>query len=80
MIAPETFTWSSERASERAREAYHYVARLLPPTAAVGLLEPIGEADRAVLEAEAARDWPRYEEALRELCRVARREARRAAA
>ena len=41
--------WEPEKALELARSAYQYVARVLPPDAA---LEAIGEADRAVLDAE----------------------------
>jgi hypothetical protein len=36
----------------------------------------IGRADRAVLDAEAAHDFPAYKEALRDLCRTARSQAR----
>jgi hypothetical protein len=69
--------WDTEEAARLAREAYRYVARTYPPDAD---LEPLGVADRAVLEAQERGDWPRYVEALRELCRVARREAQRRAA
>jgi hypothetical protein len=69
--------WEPEKALELARSAYQYVARVLPPDAA---LEPIGEADRAVLDAEERHDLAAYEEALRALCRTARAEARRRAA
>jgi hypothetical protein len=44
-------TWDIERATEKAEQAYRYVARVLPPDAT---LEAIGRADRLVLEAEAA--------------------------
>jgi hypothetical protein len=64
--------WDPVEALELAIKAYSYVARVLPPDAA---LEAIGRADRAVLEAEERQDFPTYEEALRELCRAARREA-----
>jgi hypothetical protein len=40
-------------------------------------IEPIGRWDRAALEAQERRDWPAYEEALREMMRTARREAKR---
>jgi hypothetical protein len=70
-------TWDTELAAERAREAYRYVARVYPKDAPWA---PIGRADAAVLRAQARLDWPAYEEALRELCRVARREAQRRAA
>jgi hypothetical protein len=64
--------WDTERAAELAREAYRYVARTYPPGAP---LEPLGTADRAVLDAQERGDWRAYEEALRELMRTARREA-----
>ena len=69
--------WDTEEAARLAREAYRYVARTYPKDAP---FEPIGEADRVVVEAEARGDWPGYVEALRELCRTARREAQRRAA
>jgi hypothetical protein len=68
-------TWDAERDLEMARKAYAYVARTLPPDAT---LEAIGRTDRAVLEAEERQDFAAYEEALRGLCKVARREAGRA--
>jgi hypothetical protein len=68
--------WDPAEALDLARKGYTYVARVLPPDAD---LAAIGAADRAVLEAEERRDMPAYVEALRELCRTARREARRAA-
>ncbi len=70
-------TWDTEEAARLAREAYRYVARTYPPDAD---LEPLGKVDRAVLEAQQQGDWPRYVEALREICRTARREAQRKAA
>lgn len=70
-------TWDTEEAARLAREAYRYVGRWYPLD---GDLELLGVADRAVLEAQERADWPRYVEALRELCRVARREAQRRAA
>ena len=69
--------WNHMKAHELARAAYSYVARVLPANAN---LEAIGRADRAVLEAEGRQDFPAYEEALRELCKAARREAQRRAA
>ena len=66
--------WDTERAALLAREAYRYVARTYPKDAP---LEPIGRADLAVLEAQEAGDWQAYQEALRELCRIAKREAMR---
>ncbi|MDF2703895.1 MAG: hypothetical protein K0S10_2841 [Rubrobacteraceae bacterium] len=64
-------------ALELARKAYAYVARVLHPDAT---LEAVGRADRAVLKAEERQDFAGYEEAMRELCKTARREARRRAA
>jgi len=66
--------WPPELAWQRAREAYRYVSRVLPLDAD---LEAIGAADRRVLEAEERHDWPALEDALRELCKTARREAAR---
>jgi hypothetical protein len=65
-------TWSQEKALERARTAYSYVARFLPPDAD---LEAIGKADRRVLEAEQDRNMDVYVEALRTLCIEAKRAA-----
>jgi hypothetical protein len=67
-------TWNTEEAARFAREAYRYVARTYPRDAP---LEPLGVADRAVLEAQERFDWSSYVEALRELMRTARREAQR---
>jgi hypothetical protein len=67
-------TWDTEEAARLAREAYLYAARHYPLDAD---LEPLGVADRAVLEAQERGDWSGYVEALRDLCRVARREAQR---
>ena len=69
--------WDPQKALELARRAYAYVARVLPPDAT---LEAIGRADRAVLDAEAVKDFPAYEEALRDICKAARAEARSRAA
>lgn len=69
--------WNTEEATRLAREAYRYVAKWYPPDAD---LEPLGKVDCVVHEAQRQGDWPRYVEALRELCRVARREAQRRAA
>jgi hypothetical protein len=64
--------WRPQEALERARTAYSYVSRILPPDAD---LEAIGEADRRVLEAEEDLDMDAYVEALRVLCIEARRAA-----
>jgi hypothetical protein len=66
--------WDTEEAARLAREAYKYAAKHYPTAAD---LEPLGRADAAVVEAEERGDWPAYVEALRELCRTARREAQR---
>jgi len=72
MSAPPQQKWDTEKAAQLAREAYCYVARTFPPDAP---LEDLGRADMAVLEAQEAGDFEAYEETLRQLCRVARREA-----
>lgn len=69
-----TAAWDAVKALQLAGKAYQYVARVLPPDAT---LDAIGRADRAVLEAEEREDFPAYEEALRDLMRTARREARK---
>jgi hypothetical protein len=69
--------WDTDEAARLAREAYRYVARTYPLDADPG---PLGAADARVVEAEEQGDWPAYVEALRELCRTARREAQRRAA
>jgi hypothetical protein len=65
-------TWDTEEAARLAREAYRFVAKHYPPDAD---LEPLDRPQDAVLEAQERRDWPAYVDALRELCRVARRGA-----
>lgn len=69
--------WDTEEAARLAREAYRYVARTYPLDAD---MEPLGAADKAVLEAQEQGDWTGYVEALRELCRTARREVQKRAA
>jgi hypothetical protein len=69
--------WDAEKAAELARTAYQYVARTYPPG---GPWDAIGRADRRVVEAEERGVWEAYVEALREMCRVAKREAQRRAA
>jgi hypothetical protein len=68
--------WATEAAAQRAEQAYRYVSRTLPPGSDHSRLDSYTE---AAYEAERAGDWPAYVEALRELCRAARREGRRAA-
>jgi hypothetical protein len=77
MKTPQAQDWNTEEAARLARTAYLFVAKHYPPDAD---LEPLGRADRAVLEAQERGDWDAYVEALRELCRVAKREAQRRAA
>jgi hypothetical protein len=67
-----TTEWDTQRAGELARTAYRYVAKHYPKDAPLDIL---GKADARVLAAERRGDWEGYEEALREMCRVARREA-----
>jgi hypothetical protein len=76
MSARAGAAWDTELAAQRAREAYRYVARTYPDGAP---LETPGRADWVVLEAQERCDWSAYEEALRELCRVAHRAAIRRA-
>ena len=68
--------WDTELAARRAREAYRYVARTLPRDAQ-GSLASLDPCQDAALAAQERRDWPAYEEALREMMRTARREAKR---
>jgi hypothetical protein len=71
-MAAAPVAWDTERAEKLAREAYRYVGRTYPEGAP---LEPLGIADRAVLEAQERGDWDAYVEALRQLMRVAEQEA-----
>ena len=64
--------WDPQRASELAREAYLYVAQAMPKGADLGVLS---HHEEAALEAQREGNWTAYEEALREMCRVAKREA-----
>jgi hypothetical protein len=64
--------WDMEKAAELARTAYTYVGKTYPADAP---LEPLGRADLVVLEAQERGDWDGFVEALRALCRVAKREA-----
>ena len=67
-------SWDTARASELARRAYEYVAWTYPPHAN---LKPLDAPQDAILEAQAAGDFEGYQQALREMCRVAKREALR---
>jgi hypothetical protein len=72
--------WPAERAAELAQRAYRYVADTYPREAGYDRLDALTE---AAYQAERAGDFPAFTEALRELCRAARRvafEARRGAA
>lgn len=68
--------WDTERAFERARLAYRYVAANFPDSADLEVLAPF---TAAAHEAERAADMEAYEEALRGLMRAAKREAMREA-
>jgi len=70
-------TWDSERAAHRAEQAYRYVSRMLPPGADYSALDAH---TAAAYKAERTGNWPAFLEALAELCRAARDEARREAA
>jgi hypothetical protein len=69
--------WDTAVAAQRAEQAYSYVARTLPPGADYS---PLDSLTGAAYEAERDGNWTAYVEALRELCRTARDEARREAA
>jgi hypothetical protein len=69
-------TWDSQRAAHRAKQAYRYVSRTLPPGADYSALDAH---TAAAYKAERTGNWPAFLEALAELCSTARREARRAA-
>ncbi len=64
--------WDTERGSELARRAYAYVTQTQPRDADLDLL---GEYEDAAIAAQRAGDFNAYQEALREMCRVAKREA-----
>ena len=55
--------WDPQRASELACEAYRYVAQTMPKDANLDV------------QAQREGNWTAYEEALREMYRVAKREA-----
>jgi hypothetical protein len=69
-------TCDTENAAQKTEQAYRYVARTLPPGTDYS---PLVSSTDAAYAAERAGEWPIYVEALRELCRAARREARSAA-
>ena len=62
--------WPVELAAERASKAYRYCAKLYP--GGETSLDPVGAADAAAMDAEAAGDWQAYSAALREMWRAAR--------
>ena len=68
--------WDTEAAAQKAEQAYRYVSQTLPPGTDYS---PLDGHTEAAYEAERAGDWSANVEALRELCRAALREARRAA-
>jgi hypothetical protein len=62
--------WDTRAAAKRPEQAYFYVSRTLPQGTDYS---PLDSRTDAAYEAEKAGDWPAYVEALRELCRAARR-------
>jgi hypothetical protein len=62
--------WPVELAAHRTAEAYRYCAKLYP--GGETSLDPVGAADAAAMDAEAAGDWQAYSAALREMKRAAR--------
>ncbi len=64
--------WDTARGSELARRAYHYIGETQPLDAD---LDALNEHEDAAIAAQRAGDFPAYEEALRQMCRVAKREA-----
>jgi hypothetical protein len=68
--------WDAEVAGIRAEQAYRYVSQTLAPGSDYSHLDSYTD---AAYEAERAGNWTAYVEALRELCRTARDEGRRAA-
>jgi hypothetical protein len=68
--------WDTTAAAQRAGQAYRYVSRTLPPGSDYSHLDSLTE---AAYGAERAGDWTAYLDALRELMKAARREARKAA-
>ncbi len=66
--------WDTDLAAVRARTAYRFVSEVYPKDAP---LEPLDAAQDAVLKAQAAGDFAAFEQALREMCAAALREAER---
>ena len=66
--------WDADRAFERARVAYRFVAANCPESADLEVLAPF---TAAVHQAERAGNMEAFEDALRELMRTARAEAMR---
>ena len=64
--------WDTERAATLARKTYRYLVKTMPRDADLDALTPHED---AALEAQRVGDFPAYQEALREMCRVAKREA-----
>jgi hypothetical protein len=64
--------WDTAKASELARKAYGYLIKTMPKDANLDVLAPHED---AALEAQRAQNFPAYEEVLRQMCRVAKREA-----
>jgi len=60
--------WDTERAAEKARTAYRYVAAVYPSN---NSLEPLDAYQDDALEVQAAADFDAYEDALRAMMRTA---------
>jgi hypothetical protein len=73
-LAELSATWDTEAAFERAVTAFRYVEDVY--LSGTGY-EPLDAHTQAAWEAERARDWPAFEDALRNLMRAAKREAMR---
>jgi hypothetical protein len=64
--------WDTDLAAEQARMAYRFVSQVYPKDAP---LEPLDAAQDAALKVQAAGDSAAFEQALREMCAAALREA-----
>jgi hypothetical protein len=65
--------WDGAKATDLARRAYQFIAKVFPKDVDLGVLDDVQD---AVLTAQGVGDFPAYEEALRDMCAVALREAR----
>jgi Flp pilus assembly protein TadB len=64
-------TLDTARGSEPARRAYRYIAETMPPDAD---LDVLNEYEDAAIRAQRAGDFQGYQEALREMCKTAKKE------